>query len=380
MNKLILYIVLLLLFSLQFNCSKNKVEQESEQSEIIKLNLGRDTIEISKKELSKLKLELTEFEKQENVNKVSSTGMIEVPPNGRAVISAQVGGYIKNSKLLIGDQVKKGDLLVSVENIEFLEMQQQYLEALEQLTFLKSDFERQSELYKEKISSEKSYLKAQSDYKRTFAVHAGLKKKLILLNINIAAVEKGELSSLSNIYAPISGDISEINVKTGSFVSSSDAIMEIVNTEHVHLELKIFEKDALSIKKGQKVVFRLPESSGENYSGKVHLIGKSIAADRTVTAHVHIEHEANTTLIPGMFVQAEIYIDNTTNLLVNESAIIENEERYYILKMVSEGNEVIKFVKVEVFKGSRYDGDVIIFSDGILEEGQIYLAGAQELF
>jgi cobalt-zinc-cadmium efflux system membrane fusion protein len=59
---------------------------------------------------------------------------------------------------------------------------------LEQLSFLKSDYDRQSELYKEQISSEKSYLKAQSDYKRTFAVHAGLKKKLELLNINIAAV------------------------------------------------------------------------------------------------------------------------------------------------------------------------------------------------
>jgi len=380
MNKLILYIVLLLIFSLQCNCSKNKIEKESEQSEIIKLDLHKDTIEISKNEFSNMKLKLVQLEKKENANKVSSTGVIEVPPNGRAIISAQVGGYIKNSKLLIGDQVQKGAFLVSIENIAFLEMQQQYLEAVEQLTFLKSDYERQSELYKENISSEKSYLKAQSDYKRTFAVHAGLKKKLELLNINIAAVEKGELSSLSNIYAPISGDISEINVTTGSFVASSDAIMEIVNTEHVHLELKIFEKDALSIKKGQKVVFRLPESSGENYLGSVHLIGKSIAADRTVTAHVHIENESDATLIPGMFVQAEIFIDNTTSFIINESALIENEGTNYMLKMVSDDNDHIKFVKVEVLKGSEYEGDVIIFNDGVLEEGQIYLQGAKELF
>lgn len=380
MNKLILYIVLLVVVSLQFNCSKNKVAPASEKSLTIKLDLNKDTIEISKSDFLQLKLELIDLEERENVNKVSATGMIEVPPNGRAVISAQVGGYIKNSELLIGDQVKKGNLLVSIENIEFLEMQQQYLEALEQLTFLKSDFERQSELYKEKISSEKSYLKAQSDYRRTFAVHAGLKKKLKLLNIDIAAVEKGELSSLSNIYAPISGDISEINVKTGSFVASSDAIMEIVNTEHVHLELKIFEQDALRIRKGQEVVFRLPESSGESYFGEVHLIGKSISADRTVTAHVHIKHEANATLIPGMFVQAEIFVDNTSNIYINETALIENEGRNYILEKVSENNDVFKFIKVEVDKGNKSNGEVIIFIDKTLDSGQVYLLGANELF
>ena len=373
MNKLILYIVLFTIVPLGVNCSKKEAVTASENQGIFKLDLNNDTIEIPKNDFLARKFELIALGKKNNVNKVSSTGMIEVPPNGRAVISAQVGGYIKNSELLIGDQVKKGDLLVSIENIEFLEMQQEYLETLEQLSFLKSDFERQSELYKEQISSEKSFLKAQSDYKRTFAVHAGLKKKLELLNINIAAVEKGELSSLSNIYAPISGDVSEINVKTGSFVASSNAIMEIINTEHVHLELKIFEKDALRIKKGQKVIFRLPESSGDSYFGTVHLIGKSIAADRTVTAHVHIEEEGNAALIPGMFVQAEIIVDNTSDLMIKETALFEEDGRFYILKKVSDQKDILKFVKTEVYKGNTSNGEAVISSDQVLDQGKIYL-------
>lgn len=373
MNKLILYIVLLTIVSTGINCGKKEVVSESETPIAIKLNLNNDTIEISKNDFLAKKFELVSLVEKDYENKVSSTGMIEVPPNGRAVISAQIGGYIKNSQLLIGDQVKKGDLLVSIENIEFLEMQQQYLEALEQLSFLKSDYDRQSELYKEQISSEKSYLKAQSDYKRTFAVHAGLKKKLELLNINIAAVEKGELSSLSNIYAPISGDISEINVKTGSFVASSDAIMEIVNTEHVHLELKIFEKDALRIRKGQKVVFKLPESSGGSYIGTVHLIGKSIASDRTVTAHIHIEEEADALFIPGMFVQADIIVDNTSDQMIREAALFEKGGKYYLIKNVSDENDVLKFIKVEVSKGNISNGEVVIFSDEALEVDRIYL-------
>ena len=380
MKKSILYIVLITVLSFNVNCTEKKVVSEGEQDVSIKLNFENDTIEVSRKDFISSKLELIDLVNNDHVNKVSATGIIDVPPNGRAVISAQVGGYIKNSKLLIGDQVKKGDFLVSIENIEFIEMQQQYLEALEQLTFLKSDFERQSELYKENISSEKSYLKAQSEYRRIFAVHAGLKKKLELLNINIAAVEKGQLSSLSNIYAPIAGDISEINVKTGSFVASSNAIMEIINTEHVHLELKIFEKDALRIKKDQIVIFRLPEASGENYYGSVHLIGKSIAADRTVTAHVHMEQEADAILIPGMFVQAEIIVDKASSLSINEAALIEKGGKNFILQKVMEENDTLKFVKVEVSKGNATDGGIVIMSDKTLKVGKIYLLGANSLF
>jgi cobalt-zinc-cadmium efflux system membrane fusion protein len=378
MNKLILYIVLFTIVSMGVNCSKKEVRSASEHPAAFKLNINNDTIKVSKKDFIAGNFELIALGEKSNEDKVTCTGVIEVPPNGRAVISAQVGGYIKNSKLLIGDQVKKGDLLVSIENIEFLEMQQEYLETLEQLAFLKSNYDRQSELFKEQISSEKAFLKAQSDYKRTFAIHAGLKKKLELLNINIAAVEKGELSSISSIYAPISGDVSEINVKTGSFVASSNAIMEIVNTEHVHLELKIFEKDALRIKKGQKVIFRLPESSGENYFGTVHLIGKSIAADRTVTAHIHIEEEGNPELIPGMFVQAEIIIGSTTDLMIKETALFEEDGRYYILKKVSNQNDIFRFVKTKVFKGNTSNGDVVVSSDQILIEGKIYLNGVND--
>jgi len=179
MNKLILYIVVITAASFVLSCTQKKSNIETEKPISIKIDLTKDTIKIPRNEFLKNKLELTEIVKKDNSNKVSSTGMIEVPPNGRAIISAQVGGYIKNSNLLIGDQVKKGDFLVSIENIEFLELQQQYLETLERLTFLESDYKRQSELYKENISSEKSFLKAQSEYKRTFAVHIGLKKNWI---------------------------------------------------------------------------------------------------------------------------------------------------------------------------------------------------------
>ncbi|MGI9532626.1 efflux RND transporter periplasmic adaptor subunit [Lutimonas sp.] len=375
MNTLKNYIFVLVSLLLFAACGEEKQKMTEDRIEEFSINLRSDTLRISKTIFEENKLGFTHPVQESTGSTITSTGMIEVPPNGRAVISAKVGGYIKNSQLLIGDQVEKGDFLVSIENIEFLELQQKYLETMQELVFLESNYQRQLTLYNEKISSEKSYLKAQSDFKRVSAIYTGLKKKLELLNISTDAVENGNFTEKSNIYAPISGDITEINVKTGSYVSTSDPIMEIVNTEHVHLELKIFEKDALEVKKGQKVIFRLPESSERSYAGEVHLIGKSIGADRTVTAHVHIEQEDDTDFIPGMFVQAEIVKEDRASVFISKTAVVRSDDQYYLFKMLREGKNFYLFQKIEVSPGMEYQDKIELANKVVYEKNDRYLTG-----
>lgn len=375
MNLIKTYIIILISVFTFYSCSENKQEKMNEEVGFISLELEADTVRISKTYFEENSFSLDELIKENKKNTITATGMIEVPPNGRAVISAKVGGYIKNSQLLVGDQVKKGDYLVSIENIEFLELQQNYLEAMQEMLFLESNFNRQSELYKEKITSEKAFLKAQSDFKRVAAVYAGLKKKLELLNISTKAVENGDFTEKSNIYAPISGDITEINVKTGSYVDTSNPIMEIVNTEHVHLELKIFEKDALQVKKGQRVIFRLPESSEDPFSGTVHLIGKSIGADRTVTAHVHIDEEGSTQFIPGMFVQAEIELEGRSSYYISEDAVLKFDNRYFLYKMLHENKNSFLFERIEITPVTEDNNKIEINDQAEFHEGNRYLSG-----
>src|SRR5690606_23279761 len=105
-------------------------------------------------------------------------------PGNRAVINAFMGGYIKNTPLLVGDVVRKGQPLVTIENPEFIALQQDYLDAAEQLKYLKSDYDRQKTMLDEKITSEKKFLQAESDYRRNLARYNGLKRSLQMLNIN----------------------------------------------------------------------------------------------------------------------------------------------------------------------------------------------------
>ena len=263
---------------------------------------------------------------------VKTTGFIDVPPQNKASISTFVGGYIKRTPLLVGDKVKKGQLLVTLENTEFVEMQQQYLEVVEQLRYLKSEYKRQETLFNEKITSQKNYLKAESTYKSTLALYNGLRKKLAMLNISTSSLEKGNISTRIKLYAPIEGYVTKVNVSTGSYVSPADEILEIVNTDHIHLELSVFEKDILKIKKDQQIEFIIPEASDSIYKAAVHLVGTSInEKDRTIKVHGHIEDDENTNLIMGMFVEATILTTSKKRMALPKSAVFETEGANIVL-------------------------------------------------
>ena len=115
---------------------------------------------------------------------VKVNGMIDVPPQNKSSVTTLIGGFITKTPLLIGDKVKKGQILVSLKNTEFVDIQQNYLEVAEQLNYLKSEFNRQKTLFDENITSEKNYLKAESNYKSNLAHFNGLRKKLQMMNIN----------------------------------------------------------------------------------------------------------------------------------------------------------------------------------------------------
>lgn len=378
MKIIYIYLTGIILGLTLLNCTRTATKEPGNDStEIKEIASEPGQFKISKQQYLDEGLEMTELVDHSFDSKISSTGIIDVPPNGRSVISAQIGGYIKNSPLLVGDNVKKGQLLVTIENIEFLELQQHYLEAKEQLTFLESDYHRQKELFDEKITSEKSFLKAESDFKRTLAIYKSLKKKLELLRIDIAEVESGNLSSISKIYAPMSGDITQLNITTGSYVSSSDVIMEIVSTEHLHLELKIFEKDMLKVRIGQTVSFTLPESGATSYKGSVHLIGKSIGSDRTVMVHAHIDESHEVGFIPGMFVQAEILTQEFTGIAISQEAIQEKDGKHYILILKSDDHDAYLFEKIQIEIESSSEDLVFIKSKEKLDVNGKYLIGGR---
>lgn len=366
-------IYILTLLFLLFNCENSKTNTEISQDD----NVLDNTIELSKAQFESQNMKLGKIEKHSFKNTIKTSGFLDVPPQNKASVSSFFEGYVKRTPLLIGDEVKKGQLVVSLENPSYVEIQQNYLEVLEQLTYLKSEFERQKTLFEENITSQKNYLKAQSTYKSNLAHHNGLKQKLKMMNINPESVEKGIITSTINLYAPISGSVSKVNVSNGTFVSASSQIIEIINTDHTHLELSVFEKDVLDIKKGQLIEFTIPESSATVFKAEVHLVGTSIdETNRTIKVHGHINDENQSHLIMGMFIEANIITEDIISFALPKHAVITSDNSSYALALKNQVNENFSFDKVHLETGKETENYIEILNADELKDYKFLINGA----
>ncbi|MHA7864832.1 efflux RND transporter periplasmic adaptor subunit [Flagellimonas marinaquae] len=351
------------------NSESSSAEEQGEETGIVVTQNQFDTNDLM----------LGTMEKRTFPKIVETSGMIDVPPENRATITAFMGGFVKQTSLLVGNRVKEGQLLVVLENQEFVQMQQDYLEIFNQLDFLKAEFERNQTLFEEKIASQKNFLQAKSNYDTAKARYQGLKEQLQMLNISPSAVEQGKISSQAAIYAPITGSITKMNVAKGSYVSPATEILEIVNNDHIHLELTVFEKDILKVKKGQKILFKIPEASETSFNAEVYLVGTSIDSDkRTIKVHGHLEHEEDTNFLPGMFVDAMIMTDTVQTWALPEEAVIESEGNHYVLKLIKK-EDGYTFERIPVAQGNSYDGYSEIISEQLTESDEFLIKGVFDL-
>lgn len=369
MKKIIYTLVLSILL---FSCKESKTEEPP---------IETDLITVSESQFQSSGMIIASPVEQEFDETVKCTGKIDVPPQNRVQITSFIGGYIKSTTLLVGDKVKKGQALLTLENTEYLDIQKEYLEVAKQISYLKSEFDRQKTLYDEKITSQKNYLKAESDYSRNKGMYQSLRAKLQLLNINPAQVEKGNLTSIVTIYAPISGDIVVMNGNVGMHVSPSDMILEIVDTNHLHLELAVFEKDILKVKVDQKIAFTVPEASKEVFAAEVHLVGKSIEGnDRTINIHGHLDDNIKQKLITGMFVEAKIKVNAKMGLAVPADAVIIENNKNYVLLLDNSKDNQIAFKKVPVEIGEKSEKMIeLIPNNQINANSKILVKGAFDL-
>ena len=167
---LLLWIVLVL-----SSCNTKEKTKTENQAEV---KVDADVITISESQFHAGQMELGKISMEEFNTVVKANGMFAVPPQNQVDVSAYYAGYVKNIKWLPGDEVKKGQELFTIENPEYVQIQQDFLEAKGQLNYLKSDYERQKELLANNISSKKNFLKAESEYAVTHARYQSLKKKI----------------------------------------------------------------------------------------------------------------------------------------------------------------------------------------------------------
>ena len=170
-------------------------------------------------------------------------GIVDVPPQNMVSISVPLGGYLRSTSLLPGMHVRKGDVIAVMEDQQYIQLQQDYLTAKAKIGFLRNEYERQKDLNSSQASSDKVYQQAEADYKTQQVLIAALAEKLKLAGINVEQLNETNISRSVNIYSPINGYVSQVNINVGKYVTPAEVLFELVNPDDIHLALKVFEKD-----------------------------------------------------------------------------------------------------------------------------------------
>lgn len=374
-------IVLLLLAGLT-SCNKKEEEKPETAAEQPEKEQEVNTVQLTKAQYETAGIEIGSTTTRNLSDVVTANGVIDIPPQNLVSISAPMGGFVRKTELLQGMNVKKGEVIATIENPDFIQIQQDYLETESKLEYAQLEFARQSELSKENVNAQKVFQLASSEVKTQKARLSGLRERLKTAGINMNTLEKGTIVNSAVIVSPISGSVTTVNVNLGKYVNPTDVMFEIVDTDHMHVELSVFEQDIPKIKLGQLVRFTVSNNPDKEHLAKVYLINKKINEDRTVRVHCHLTKD-DPGLLPQNFVKAIIETGASPVTALPDQAIVDFDGKSYIFiqNPVNGKDSGLVFDMKEVTRGVSENGfSQVKFPEGFDgKNAKIVLKGAYAL-
>lgn len=319
-------------------------------------------------------IQIGKIEKRQISSTIKVNGKIDVPPQNLVSISVPMGGYLKSTKLLEGMFVAKGQVLCVVEDKQYIQLQEDYLMVKAKIDYAKSEYERQKELNQTKSSSDKVYQQAQTEYNSLTVLLQSYAEKLRFAGINPSNVSANKISKSINIYSPINGYVSKINVNIGKYVNPSDILFEIVNPADIHLALTVFEKDINKLSIGQSLSAYTNINPNKKYQCKIILIGKDFTENHSTEVHCHFVNY-DKALLPGMYMNAVIDLKNNTLNAIPSDAVVKFENKDYIF--IDNGNKQYEMKEVTI--GESENGYTEIISAEDLTDKNIVIKGAYTL-
>ncbi|MCF0073930.1 efflux RND transporter periplasmic adaptor subunit [Dyadobacter sp. CY261] len=370
-------IALFLMLAFALGACKSGKEKDAEATQEAPVAEESSQVELTETQYETAGIETGGFSVRKLSGTVIANGVIDIPPQNLVSISAPLGGFVRKSELLQGMKVKKGEVLAIIENPDFISIQQDYLETQSKLEYAGQEYQRQSDLSKEHVNAQKALQQSASELKMLRVRLAGLRERVRTAGIDLAGLDKGNIVSTAAIRSPISGSVTVVNVNLGKYVNPTDVMFEIVDTDHLHVELSVFEQDIPKVKLGQLVRFRVSNNPSQEDVAKVYLINQKINDDRTVRVHCHLENEDHS-LLPQNFVKAIIETGaNAVNALPDE-AVLDFEGKPYVF--VKNSEKARSFEMVEVIKGISENGFTEVkMPAGFKENPEFVLNGAYAL-
>ena len=358
---------------------KNKTTENANASEVIPDNIVEmrfDQIKLAGIDTGSIKIRF--LYSILNVN-----GTIAVPPQNYATVCSPLGGFVRSSNLLPGSSVVKGQTLAIIDNQEFVDIQETYLESKNKLEYAEAEFKRHSDLYKEDVYSEMNLQQVTADYKNLKARVSALEQKLALIGLDPSGLREDNISRSIALKAPINGFIKTVNVNIGKSISATDILFEIVNNDKLFLDLTLFEKDANKVTQGQIIRFFINNET-EEHEAVIYQTGKSVETDKTFKVYATVTKGCKN-LLSGMYVKAIIETSGKKVAALPSDAIVSFNDKDYIFifnkNKEEAGSSFTEYRIIEVKKGITEGGytEVILPPDFDHIKAKVVVKGAYNL-
>lgn len=359
------------IFGLLFlvSCHSDKKNQEKET-----VKKQENTIQLSNEQIKNAGLVVGNPEERTVKGILQLQGTVTVPPKSVVSVSIPLGGYIKKIDLMAGMHVRKGQLLAVVEDMQYIQLQQDYLTAKEKFQLAKSEYDRQKELNAKKASSDKLYEQTATEMQTQRIYMASLAQKLSLLGINVKTLSASNISKTVSIVSPINAVVSKVNVNVGKYIAPTDMLFELMEMSDIVLVMNAFEKDIHLLSTGQTVSAFTNANPSKRFPAKIAYINRSLNNDRAAEVICKVNQYDNA-LIPGLFINAEAEFENEKAITVPEDAVVRWQGKFFVFAL--SGNNQYKMVVVE--PGTTTNGFRQIKSSVINKSSKIVIKNAYTL-
>ncbi len=309
---------------------------------------------------------------------VAANGFVVAAIGGSARINTLVPGRVRQIYQAVGEQVKRGETLFTLESNEIIMLQQEYAGVFHRVALLKGDYERQKTLYEEKVLAQKDFLRTQSEYQSALAEKEALAARLEMIRIDPSEVEAGNIAPYLSIQSPISGNITRQELVLGQFIEPQLTVMEIVDAGKLQLTLRVFEQDLEGVAVGQPVHFNTPDQPDSIFEATLSHVGKSIDPEtRAVLCIARLDPASSQRFVNNLYVETRIVTCLRDTRAIPEHAVFRENDTDFVWVKVDEKGDQLYFRKTPVQTGMTRNG----FTEVLDEElSSVLLVGAYNLW
>ncbi len=239
-------------------------------------------------------------------NRPTFNGVLMVSPQQKATLSLTMGGKVHTLHVMPGQAVANGQTLATIDNPEYIALQQSYLDAAAQLEYLEKEYQRQRTLGDRDAASQKKVQQSKAEYLSMKARLAGDASRLKALGVDVATLTAETLAPYLIIKAPIAGYVTNLKANIGTYLNVGEPICDLINKSQLMLQLTVYEKDLSLMQVGNAVEFRVNGMGKQTFQGSIASIDQSVTSDDySIKVYVRVQ-SACSDFRPGMYVRARV--------------------------------------------------------------------------